>query len=81
MMTMAMRKVLRRRDLVFVVLLCGASLLYFAAPLESQSPSPERRAKQRRERAMRWPVLRPVVRGTRGAVAAGTPLAGGALLG
>ena len=74
MMTRAMRKVLLKRFSLFAALLCAASLLYFAVPLESQSPSPEQRAKQRRERAMRWPVLRPVVRGTRGAVAAGTPL-------
>ena len=75
MMTVAMRKVLRRRYSVFAALLCAASVLYLAAPLESQSPSRERRAKQRRERAMRWPVMRPVVRGTRGAVGAGTPMA------
>lgn len=75
MMTLAMRKVLRRRYSVFAALLCAASVLYLAAPLESQSPSRERRAKQRRERAMRWPVLRPVVRGKRGAVGAGTPMA------
>ena len=71
MMTVAMRKVFRQRYSVFAALLCAASVLYLAAPLESQSPSRERRAKQRRERAMRWPVLRPVVRGTRGAVGAG----------
>ena len=74
MMTVAMRKVFRQRYSVFAALLCAASVLYLAAPLESQSPSRERRAKQRRERAMRWPVLRPVVRGTRGAVGAGNPM-------
>ncbi len=74
MMTRAMRRVLLKRFSLFAALLCAASLLYFAVPLESQSQSRERGAKQRRERAMRWPVLRPVVRGTRGAVGAGTPL-------
>ena len=74
-MTVAMGKVLLRRFSRFAALLCIGSLVYFAVPLESQSPSREERAKQRRERAMRWPVLRPVVRGTRGAVGAGTPMA------
>ena len=50
----------------FATVLCGPAGI-------AVSPR-ERRAKQRRERAMRWPVLRPVVRGTRGAVGAGTPL-------
>jgi len=75
MMTMAMGKVLLRRFSRFAVLLGAASLIYFAVPLESQTPSRKQRAKQRLERAMRWPVLRPVVRGTRGAVGAGTPMA------
>ncbi len=55
------------------------ALGFIAVGLQSQSTSPEpdaRRAKRQRQvqQALRRPLLRPVVRGQRAAVAAGTPL-------
>lgn len=47
-------------------------LALFVAPISAQRSAQER-LKQQRE-SLRWQVIRPVVRGQRGAVAAGTPL-------
>ncbi len=51
--------------------LCALASICFAPQLPSQTAA--ERARQQRE-AESWEVMRPVVRGTRGAVAAGTPL-------